>query len=110
MAEAVYLGRLHEFSLKSSDWSIFKARLENYFAANGIKVENSEKRRAILLNVLDEDAYQLVYNLVSPKKPEAKTYADLVKTLDTHFKPQQSTFASRFKFYAAVKEPNETVN
>lgn len=107
MAET--FGHLREFSLRKSDWSIFKARLENYFVANGIKSEaDGDKKRAILLNVLDEEAYQLIFDLVSPDKPEGKTYDQLVGALDKHFKPQHSPLAARYKFYAARKEPGET--
>lgn len=98
MAESI-VGHLREFSLQSSDWTIFKARLENYFVANGIKQEtDAAKMRAILLNVLDEDAYQLVFDLVSPAKPEDKTYKQLLEIFGNYFKPQQSPFAARYKF------------
>lgn len=110
MAEGHLVGHLREFSLHKSDWTIFKARLENYFSANDITMENGKKRRAILLNILDEDAYQLVFDLVSPEKPENKTYPQLVTVFDNHFKIQQSAFAARMKFYSAKKESNETVN
>uniref|UniRef100_A0A6P7GYL3 Uncharacterized protein LOC114343882 n=1 Tax=Diabrotica virgifera virgifera TaxID=50390 RepID=A0A6P7GYL3_DIAVI len=110
MAKSV-CGQLREFCLKSSDWSIFKARLGNYFAVNGIKVNTDvEKMRAILLNALDENAYQLIFGLVSPEKPEEKTYNQFLATLYGYFKPQQSPFATRFKFYSAQKDVIESAS
>lgn len=103
------IGHLREFSPISSDWSIFKARLLNYFAANGIKEEKDEDRmKAILLNTCDEEAYKLIFDLVSPEKSEQRTFGQLIKVFDEYFKPQQSAFALRYKFYAARKEYGET--
>lgn len=108
MADSV-VGHLREFALKTSDWTIFKARLENFFAANGIKIDtDADKMRAILLNALDEDAYQLIFDLVSPAKPEEKTYKQIVEVFNGYFKPQQSPFAARYKFYSAQKEHTES--
>lgn len=105
------IGHLREFSLKNCDWTIFKARLENYFTANGIKsATHAEKMRAVFLNVLDEDAYQLVFDMVSPDKPEGKKYEELIQVFDQFFKPQQSPLAARYKFYSARKEPTETAS
>lgn len=109
MAEA-NIGHLREFYLKNSDWSIFKARLENYFAANDIKRATQEsKMKAILLNCLDQDAYKLIFDLVSPEKPEEKSYEQLIQVFNEHFKCQQSPFAARFLFYSSRKEDGETV-
>ena len=117
------VGHLREFSLKDSDWSLFLSRLESYLAANNIDADQAEnltapataenaaqakKRQAILLNCLDEDAYKLLFDLVSPEKPEEKTYKELVAALTKHFQHEQNPFAARFRFYAAMKEAGET--
>ncbi|XP_071056467.1 uncharacterized protein [Onthophagus taurus] len=107
MAEVI-VGHLREFTLRNSDWSIFLPRLESYFTANNIGEDKAKKKRAILLNILDEDAYKLLFDLVSPEKPEDKTYPDLVAVLSSHFQPQKSAFAARYQFYSAKKEVAET--
>ena len=109
MAEII--GHLREFSLSNSDWTIFKARLEKYFTANGItSATHAEKMRAVFLNVLDENAYQLMYDMVSPEKPENKNYEELIQVFDQYFKPQQNPLAARYKFYNARKDPTETAS
>lgn len=107
MAEGKTMGKLREFSAKDSDWSIFRARLEQYFIANGITEETV--KRALLLNACDEDAYRLIFSLCVPEKAENKNYKDLVQLFDKHFKTTTSAFAARHKFYGASKSRVETV-
>lgn len=99
------VGHLREFDPLNSDWSIYKRRNENYFSANEIK--DAVRKRAILLNLLSEDAYKLVFDLCLPEEPEKKGYDVLVKLITEHFKPPSSIFAARYKFYRAVKTQNE---
>ncbi|XP_071057315.1 uncharacterized protein [Onthophagus taurus] len=104
---AQVLGQLREFKLHVSDWNIYKARLNNYFLANTI--ENDDRKRAVLLNMLDEDAYRLVFNLCMPIVPELKSFDDIKEVMDGYFTPQTSIFAERIKFYESRKEKNEAV-
>ena len=99
------VGQLREFSL-STDWSIFKARLQNYFEANEVK---AERKRAILLNTFTEDAYKLIHDLSMPVKPEAKTYEELIAIFDGHFSIQVPIFANRMEFYNARMMEEEAV-
>ncbi|XP_044755016.1 uncharacterized protein LOC123313970 [Coccinella septempunctata] len=100
------IGHLREFDPAISEWSIFKRRIDNYFVANTI---TDEKRKgAILLNVLSEEAYKLVFNMCLPEEPETKTYKVLSDLLTNHFKPSESVFAARYKFYTAKKGSTET--
>ena len=52
-------------------------RLENFFAANTIDME--EKILAV------KDQLQVLHNLVEPAKPGEKSYKDLVDKLTLHF-------------------------
>ncbi|KAK9708223.1 hypothetical protein QE152_g27358 [Popillia japonica] len=105
MAEP-YVGNLREFNLNSSDWNIHKARLQNYFKAN--EIVNEGKKRCILLNMMDEDAYKLIYNLSSPTLHEERTYEKLTQLLDKFFAPQKSVLAERYKFYESKKHEKES--
>lgn len=104
----VLIGHLREFDVKSHDWTIFKPRLVNYFEANAIQDE--VRKRAIFLNLLSEQSYKLMFDLCLPAKPEAKSYSDLLKVFNKHFKTQQSVFAERFNFYNAKKMAGESIN
>ncbi|XP_023311028.1 uncharacterized protein LOC111691851 [Anoplophora glabripennis] len=100
------VGHLREFDPLNCDWTIYKRRLENYFIANNIT--DKTWMRAIVLNLLSEDAYQLVHSLSLPAESETKSYDELIKLISEHFKPTTSVFASRYKFYSARKAVNES--
>lgn len=92
-------GYVREFNSQTTDWVIYKRRLENNYQVNGIKEES--KKRAILLNALDEDAYKLIYNLCLPTMPENKNYVEITGLFDKYFKSPESVFVSRSKFFEA---------
>lgn len=104
MAENV--GHLREFDPGTSDWNIYNRRIENYFVANDIK--DDKRKKAILLNLLSEEAYKLVYNLCIPEEPEKKNYNTLITLISEHFKPNLAVFGARFKFYSARKTSTES--
>ncbi|XP_044744348.1 uncharacterized protein K02A2.6-like [Coccinella septempunctata] len=101
------VGNLREFHLNITDWNIYKARLNNYFSAN--EISDTNKQRAILLNMLDEEAYKLIFNICSPDLPEDKSYNSLLELFDKHFTPKKSVLAERYKFFAAKKDSYENI-
>ncbi|KAJ8978617.1 hypothetical protein NQ317_014545 [Molorchus minor] len=101
-----YIGHLQEFDPANSDWSVFKRRIDNYFVANNIT--DDKRKGAILLNVLNEEAYKLLYNLCLPEDPERKKYSELIPLLSEYFKPSLTVFAARYQFYTSRKTPSET--
>ena len=64
------IGQLREFRLGMTEWPIYKARLSSYFKAN--RISDQDVQKATILNMLDEDAYKLIFNQCSPMKPERK--------------------------------------
>lgn len=102
------LGSLSVFDAKSSDFTVFKERLNQFFIANGITEE--VRKKAILLNTLSEECYVLVRSLCVPDLPESKTFKDLIKILKEHFTPVKSYFAERLKFYSAKRNEKESVS
>ncbi|KAJ8954893.1 hypothetical protein NQ318_016832 [Aromia moschata] len=103
-----YYGQAREFCAQNSDWVIYRRRLDNYFLVNSITDDN--KKRAILLNALDEEAYKLIYNLSLPRLPEEKTYKELTEIFNKHYKVVETPFVARAKFFAAFKNHHESVN
>nr|CAI5855831.1 unnamed protein product [Callosobruchus analis] len=101
------LGSLGTFDPKTSDFSVFQERLNQFFIANGITEE--QRKKAILLNTLSEDCYVLIRNLCVPELPENKTSSELFTLLVEHFTPVKSYFSERMKFYTARREVHESV-
>lgn len=102
-----YIGQLREFNLYYSDWSIYKAHLDNYFIANNIT--SSDRKRAILLTLLNEEAYKLMLSLCQPCLPEDKDYEALITVFDRNLTPPKSLFIERYKFYKARRHRSESV-
>ncbi|KAM3956403.1 uncharacterized protein ACR2FA_009622, partial [Aphomia sociella] len=58
---------------------------------------------------LSDISYRLVRNLAYPEDLEVLSFKKLVELLDSHFKPKHCTFADKAKFYAATRNPGETL-
>uniref|UniRef100_A0ABD2WQ42 CCHC-type domain-containing protein n=1 Tax=Trichogramma kaykai TaxID=54128 RepID=A0ABD2WQ42_9HYME len=89
-----------EFVLGKDDWEIFIDRLEILFKAKDTK---DEKKAAILLTRLDEDAFKLIRNLGAPKKPTDQSYEELRDLMDKHLTPNPSEVMERWTFHQVEK-------
>ncbi|KAJ8917894.1 hypothetical protein NQ315_002586 [Exocentrus adspersus] len=107
MVDQGCIGHLREFNPATSNWSILKKKMEaNYFVANNIM--DDKRKSAILLKILNEEAYKLLYNLCLPVEPEDKKYSELIPLLSEHFKPSVTVFAARYKFYKSRRSMSES--
>ena len=57
-------GRMDEFSV-GGDWDTYAERLEYYIQANSI--DNTEKKKAVLLSVCGADTFSLLKNIITPR-------------------------------------------
>ena len=74
---------------------------------NGI---SAGKRAPTLLLVLGMNHYSLFRGLVSPEKPENKSYNDLTVLLKKHFDPEPVVITERFQFYQRSQGSGESVS
>ena len=102
-------GSVGEFNPDREDWISYTERLTQYFVANGIS-EEGEKRKAILLSSCGAATYQLIRNLVAPKKPTEKIFDEIVTLVKDHHQPRPSTIVQRFNFHTRTQKPNETIS
>lgn len=72
-----------EFNGEEDDWDIYQEGMEQFFCANAIG--KTEWRSAILLSLMGEEAYKLLWDLCYPKLPSNKRYDNLCKLLWSHF-------------------------
>ncbi|KAG4073318.1 hypothetical protein HA402_002663 [Bradysia odoriphaga] len=91
----------------NENWIVYFARLEQFFVAYSI--EESNRKRAILLTSLSQDVYELLMDLCFPEPPEAKSYKEIHEILKEHFKPSVSVYSERRKFYEAQQKNSESV-
>ena len=60
------IGNLSEFILEKDDWNNYIEQMEFFFQANGI--EESNKKKAILLSSCGSNAYKLFKSLAAPNE------------------------------------------
>ena len=78
------IGKIEEYDDKES-WMEYTERLEQYFAAN--EITDKGKKRAVLLSVCGAKTYKLIRNLVNPRKPTDKSFAELVNLAKNRVSP-----------------------
>ena len=74
---------LDEYSTISSHWWKYKKRFENLVPA--LNVQDGAQKKALLLNYLDDEAYDVYINLSTGRPDE--TYDAVVALLDGQFSP-----------------------
>ncbi|KAL0810732.1 hypothetical protein ABMA28_010054 [Loxostege sticticalis] len=100
------IGKLREFDMKSGKWSSFIERLEMYFLVNGVK---DELKLPTLIASLGDEAYELLVNLASPKKPKDLEFSEADDLMRKHLQPAPSALAERFRFRQRRQLPEENV-
>lgn len=58
------------------------------------KITDYKQEAAILLNLLNEEAYKLLLNLSLSTQPESKKYSELTRLLPQHFQLSLSVFTA----------------
>ena len=102
-------GSVEEFNPDWEDWISYTKHLTQYFVANGISGEG-DKRKAILFSSCGAATYQLIRNLVAPKKPTKKTFDEIITLVKDHHQPCLSTIVQRFNFHMQMQKPSETIS
>ena len=64
---------------------------------------------AILISTVGSQTYELLKDLCSPDKPNAKSFEALVTCLQNHLQPQPTIIAERYKFHQQNQNQGETV-
>ena len=102
------IGKIEEYYEKES-WTEYTECLEQYmyFAAN--EITDRGKKRAVLLSVCGAKTHKLIRNLVNPRKPTNKSFAELVNLVKNHLNPRPSSIVYRCKFNSRFRQQGETV-
>ncbi|XP_030599918.1 Fc receptor-like protein 3 [Archocentrus centrarchus] len=104
-------GKPEDFHFEESEESFdnYRARLEQYFAANGLDTKEV-KTKSVFLTVVGKRAHSLLMDLCAPNKPSEKTYEELVNLLQRHYVPKTNFIAERCKFHGRNQKDNETIS
>ena len=85
-------GSVGEFLGVPEEWESYIERLEFCFAAND--VDDTSKKRAILLFCCGTATYSLIQSLVAPQKPSEMSLKDIIDKVKTHYNPRPSSILS----------------
>ena len=90
MATMTRYGQLQEFDAENKSITAYLEWAELYFQANDIA---DEKQVAVLLSNIGAKMYGLLRNLVAPKAPKEKTFAEITSLLKSHFEPTPTVYS-----------------
>ena len=86
------IGNLPEFNPEVTEWASWFNRFKSFLVVNGI--ENAEKKRAALLTLIGQSAFDVVSSLVSPDEPASKTYDELVDLIKKHYGVKKHSYVT----------------
>ena len=105
MANAI-IGTVGPFNRATEQWSAYRERLEQFFAANDIP---DTKYVPVLLSVIGSSTYELLRTLSSPARPADKSFYELCTLLNAHLSPKPIVIAERFRFHKRNQQAGEAV-
>jgi len=107
MAAKVPIGSVPVFDpgqLTFEEWSEI---LDAWLTTNDITT--NPKKRAVLFTSMGTRTYHVLRSILQPTKPVDTSYADCIKALKTHYKPQVSEIVQRYKFNSRYQKPGERI-
>ena len=73
-------------------------------------IEYTECLEQVLLSVCGAKKHNLIRNLVNPRKPTDKSFAELVILVKNHLNPRPSSNVYRCKFNSRFRQQEETIH
>ena len=97
---------LNNYITISTHWKKYKRRFENLVIA--LNVTDDRQKKALLLNYIVEEPYQVYENLTTGAEHE--TYETVITLLDGHFAPKSNISYERYLFRNFKQNPNEKIH
>lgn len=97
---------IEQFDKNKSKWSRWVKRFEEALQIFGVPDAN---RRNMLLHFMGPETYNVLCDHLSPTKPEAKTYEEIVTLLEGYFDPQPLEMVELWKFRQRMQREGESI-
>lgn len=97
---------IEPFIVGETDFEYYLERMEFYYKF--AKTPDSEKLAALVV-IGREDLHAIMKDLVKPQKLENMTYANVLKTVKGHLKPQKNVRSERFRFMSRHLGEDESI-
>ena len=105
---ATMFDKLEEFDMATGKDRIqYIELMEYYFQAN--KITEGDTNRAILISTMGEKAYKLMRSLISPAKPNDRSFGQLVEAMRGLLCPPPSEIVQCHKFNSRIRQDGESV-
>ncbi|KAJ0172353.1 hypothetical protein K1T71_012326 [Dendrolimus kikuchii] len=101
------IGKIAEFNMATDNWRLYVERLEQYFIVNKI---TNDLKVPTLITVMGADSYELLVNLCTPTKPNAKTFEEITEIMSRHLQPTPNELAERYKFRCRKQMQGESIS
>ena len=82
-------------------------RLTHFFTAN--QITNQDRKKALLLTMIGPTAFKLLRSLISPAKPDAKSYEQLVEAIKSHHNPTPGEIVQCYRFNSCFHKESESI-
>ena len=100
-------GKVDEYN-ENEEWRHYVERLNHFYEAN--EITDEAKQRSIFLVSVGAKTYKLIRSLVAPRDPKEKSYVELAKLVQDHYKPKPSVIVERFKFNTRCQQQGENIS
>ena len=100
-------GRAREFDPTSEDSESYAEQMKHYLFANDVK---EAKKVPVLLSTCGTATYSLIKCLCSPDSPDSKSFEDIVKLVQDHYKPHHSVIMERPRFNSRIRKSGEFIS
>ena len=97
---------LDGYTTISARWRKYKRRFENLVVA--VNVTDDRQKKALLLNFIGEEAYEVYENLISGAEDE--TYEAVITLLDRHFARKSNISYERYLFQSFKQNSDERIH
>ena len=100
------IGKIESFDDTKENLEIYVERAEQFFMANDI---DDDHNAPTLLSLIGGKTYTLLSDLLAPERPAAKSFQQIVTTLQEHLSPKPLEIAERFRFYKRNQHGGESI-
>ncbi|XP_077565023.1 uncharacterized protein LOC144180556 isoform X2 [Haemaphysalis longicornis] len=100
--------KIPDFDESKDKWEPYLIKVEAYFEANA--VENSAKKRALLVAALSTHTVQTLAGKVAPRTPNSLTYEEAVATLNEYYDPKKNEISESYKFFNRCQAEGEPMH
>lgn len=90
----------------AENWKKFRKQLENFVIAAGLTNRSSEEKCAIALNLIGEEAFELL-ELLNLEEVDRTQYETVIEAYETYCTPKKNIVYERFVFYTRNQKEEE---